>query len=108
VETGHAGALALSKGSTLVSDVGTIYNAERAATIKATLMAGADRVTVNSLATANITDYRSAGHQTSNGLDDRFGAGQLNILHSYQILAAGEQNSLEEGAVTQAELVKRV
>ena len=97
VETGHAGALALSKGSTPVSDVGTIYNAERAATIKATLMAGADRVTVNSLATANITDYRSAGHQTSNGLDDRFGAGQLNILHSYQILTAGEQNSLEEG-----------
>jgi hypothetical protein len=89
VETGHNGALTLSKDSTTIAGIGTVYNAERAETIKAALMAGAD--------TANITDYRSSGHQTSNGLDDRLGAGQVNVLHSYQIIAAGEQNSLEDG-----------
>lgn len=97
VETGHNGGASLSKGSTLINGVGTVYNAERADTVKAALMAGADRVTANSLVTPNITGYRSIGHQTSNGLDDRFGAGQLNILHSYQIIAAGEQSSLEDG-----------
>ena len=97
VETGHNGGLTLSKDSTNVIGVGTIYNAERAETIKAALMAGADRVTDNTFTTANITGYRSSGHQTSNGLDDRFGAGQLNVLHSYQIIAAGEQNSQEDG-----------
>ncbi|MDO9160964.1 MAG: hypothetical protein Q8N35_08100 [Methylococcaceae bacterium] len=97
VETGHNGGLALSKGSTNITGVGTVYNAERAETIKAALMAGADRVTDNTSTSANIIDYRSSGHQTSNGLDDRFGAGQLNILHSYQIIAANEQNSLQDG-----------
>jgi hypothetical protein len=97
VETGHNGATTLSKGSTTISGVGTIYNAERSETIKAALMAGADRATDNSSTSANITDYRNTGHQASNGLDDRFGAGQLNILHSYQIIAAGEQDSMQDG-----------
>lgn len=95
VETGHNGALTISKGSTNITGVGTVYNAERAETIKAALLAGADRATENTSTSANIVDYRSSGHQTSNGLDDRFGAGQLNILHSYQIIDAGEQNSGE-------------
>ncbi len=99
VETGHKGALKLSRSSTVVSGVGTVYNAERATTIKAALMAGADRVTNNRLGKGDISDYRSSGHQTSNGLDDRFGAGQVNVLHSYQIIAAGEQNSMEDGGV---------
>jgi hypothetical protein len=77
--------------------VGTIYNAERAETVKAALLAGADRATHNTSTPDNIVDYRSSGHQTINGLDDRFGAGQLNILHSYQIIAGGEQDSLEDG-----------
>ncbi len=98
VEVGHKGASQLSNGSTFVGGVGTVYNAERAETIKAALMAGAERVTDNSLLSANLSDYRSAGHQTSNGLDDRYGAGQINILHSYQIIAAGEQDSLEDSA----------
>lgn len=97
VETGHNGGLALSKGSANITGVGTVYNAERAETIKAALLAGADRATDNTSTSANIIDYRSSGHQTSNGLDDRFGAGQLNILHSYQVIAAGEQNSLQDG-----------
>jgi hypothetical protein len=101
VETGHNGALTLSKDSTDIAGVGKVYNAERADTVKAALMAGADRVTANGFGAANITDYRSNGHQTANGLDDRFGAGQVNILHSYQIIAAGEQNSLEDGGANQ-------
>lgn len=60
-------------------------------------MAGADRETANTSTSANITDYRSAGHQTANGLDDRFGAGQVNIYNSYHILAGGEQHSFQNG-----------
>ena len=73
-----------------------IYNAERSEVIKAALMAGADRVTDNDIE-ANITDYRSAPeNRTDNGLDSRFGAGQVNIYNSYHIIEAGEQNSYED------------
>ncbi len=97
VETGHKRADNLSNGAIEIDGVGTVYNAERAETVKAALMAGADRVTHNTSTTDNIVDYRSSAHQTSNGLDDRYGAGQLNILRSYEIIAAGEQDSLEDG-----------
>ncbi len=97
VQTGHQGELTLSEGSTTIAGVGTVYNAERSETIKAVLMAGADRETANSSTTANITDYRSAGHETANGLDNRYGAGQINIHNSYRILAGGEQRSLQSG-----------
>lgn len=74
-----------------------IYNAERSEVIKAALMAGADRQTHNASG-ANIADYRlSPTNQTSNGLDNRFGAGQVNIFNSYHVIAAGEQNSSEDG-----------
>jgi len=74
----------------------TIYNAERVEVIKAALMAGADRQTTNSTS-GDITDYRDAViDQTANGLDRRYGAGQLNIQRSYHVIAAGEQNSLED------------
>ncbi|HYQ71822.1 MAG TPA: hypothetical protein VET88_07830, partial [Gammaproteobacteria bacterium] len=73
----------------------TIYNAERSEVIKAVLMAGADRATANTGA-PDITDYRlDPANRTGNGLDPRFGAGQLNIFNSYHILVAGEQNSDE-------------
>jgi hypothetical protein len=107
VEVGHKGATSLSTGFTtnrageadqIISNAEKIYNAERADTIKAALMAGADRVTHNST-TANIADYRIAGHQTLNGLDDRFGAGQVNIFTSYQIIAGGEHDKLVNGSV---------
>ncbi len=97
VETGHKGALKCSRSSATIPGVGIVYNAERAATVKAALMAGADRVTRNSPGKGDVTGYRSIGHQSSNGLDERFGAGQVNVLNSYQIIAAGEQNSLEDG-----------
>jgi hypothetical protein len=79
----------------------TIYNAERSEVIKAALMAGADRATRNTVVIdgdiPNIIDYRgNPGHQTTNGLDRRYGAGQFNIYHSYFIIAAGEHNSKED------------
>jgi hypothetical protein len=97
VQTGHEGESALSTGSTVISGIGTIYDAERSETVKAALMAGADRQTANTSTDANITDYGSAGFATSNGLDSRYGAGQVNIFNSYNILAGGEQKSVENG-----------
>jgi len=79
----------------------TIYNAERSEVIKAVLIAGADRSTHNTVIIdgnpVNITDYRvDPANRTSNGLDLRYGAGQINIYHSYQMIAAGEKNSKED------------
>ena len=74
----------------------TIYNAERSEVIKAALMAGAVRCTSNSGDT-NIIDYRSDEVNIApNGLDSRYGAGQINIYQGYHIIAAGEQNSYED------------
>ena len=79
-----------------------ISNAGRSETIKAVLMAGADRNTLGNTnlvytVPVDITDYRVlVSNQTSNGLDTRFGAGQVNVYNSYHILAAGEQNSAED------------
>jgi hypothetical protein len=73
-----------------------IRNAERSEVIKAALMAGADRVTHNTAA-ADLARYRDAGHQSSNGLDIRYGAGQVDVYNSYRIIASGEQNSAEDG-----------
>jgi hypothetical protein len=64
--------------------------------IKAAIMAGADRFT-NNTNEGDITDYRDdESNRTENGLDSRYGAGQLNIHNSYQIIASGEQNSVED------------
>ncbi len=77
----------------------TIRNAERVEVIKAALMAGALRSTSHNVAAPDISDYRVAVEdQTSNGLDRRFGAGQLNIANSYHIIAAGEKNSLQDSS----------
>jgi len=76
-----------------------VRNAERSEVIKAALMAGADRVTHNSAPyPSNLVAYRgSVQDQTTNGLDKRYGAGQLNVRNSYWIIAGGEQNSTEDG-----------
>lgn len=74
----------------------TIYNTGRSEVIKAVLMAGADRSTANTGA-ADIIDYRvDPANRTINGLDRRFGAGQVNIYNSFRIVQAGEQNSGED------------
>lgn len=101
VETGHANP-ALSTDPVSQSSTnragGVIRNAERAEVVKAALMAGAQRTTANVYG-ANITDYRvDAANQLANGLDRRFGAGQVNVANSYHIIAAGEKNSLEDSA----------
>ncbi len=102
VQSGHANAgLSTDPFSQSVvnragSTLGTVRNAERSEVVKAALMAGATRSTANTSA-PNIVDYRLApANQAPNGLDVRFGAGQLNIRNSHQIIAAGEQNSLED------------
>ncbi len=97
VQTGHEQP-SLSEDATSLSGVGTIYNAERSETIKAALLAGAARQTSNTSGYGDISDYRSTGHQTENGLDTRYGAGQLNVYNSYQIITGGEQNSFEDDA----------
>jgi hypothetical protein len=67
----------------------TIYNAERSEVIKAALMAGASR--------SAIIGYTK---NTDNGLNNVYGAGQLNIYNSYYLIAAGEQNSLQDASST--------
>ena len=100
VETGH-GNPALSSDPVSVSTTNRagvlVRNAERSEVVKAALMAGADRVTHNS-STVDLGIYRDvAGNRTANGLDRRYGAGQLNVRNSYLIIAAGEQGSTEDG-----------
>lgn len=99
VETGHASP-GLSTDPVVVATTNrngdTVYNAERSEVIRAALMAGADRWTRNTTG-ADITDYRGASvNRSSNGLDTRFGAGQMNIYNGYHIIQAGEQNSVED------------
>ena len=100
IQTGHDDpALSTDPVETFVrSRAGTtITNAERAEVIRAALAAGADRFTINTTS-SDIVDYRmDAENQSDNGLDVRYGAGQLNIYNSYHIIAAGEQNSEEDG-----------
>ncbi len=104
VETGHTGGATLSHGSTTNRAGATIYNAERAETIKAAIMAGADRETHNLSTSAQINDYRASGYATANGLDSRYGAGQVNVSNSHQIIAAGEHEagSVLRGASVQS------
>lgn len=93
VQVGHAGGTTLSTDplvqSTTNRNGNTIYNAERSEVVKAALMAGASRTA--------ISGYNK---NTANGLNDVYGAGQLNIYNSYHIIAAGEQNSREDAPGT--------
>ena len=86
LETAQDGSL--SNGS-ITNRTRTINHAETSEVIKAVLMAGADR-TVDNLIGADLIDYSI---DTSNNLDLDYGAGQVNVFHSYNILAAGEHDS---------------
>jgi hypothetical protein len=68
---------------------GGIPHAATSEVIKAALMAGASRDV--------WVDYGLGQHRMDNGMDDRYGAGQLDIFNSYHILAGGEQASAESG-----------
>ena len=97
VEVGHKG------GNTLSTDPAVkfttnrngdkIYNAERSEVVKAALMAGASRTSPN---LTNSVTPKGYTVNTANGLNNIYGAGQLNIDNSYHIIAAGEQNSRED------------
>jgi len=96
VETGHDNP-GLSNGSySSPRTAATIYHAETSEVIKAALMAGADR-NIDNIRGADITDYAV---DTDNGLDSRFGAGQVNIFNSYNIINGGEHDSFEDGDAT--------
>ncbi len=106
IETARRGGTALSNGIVPTRDanpggapnVQTIQHAETAEVIRAVLMASADRQAVS--------DHDNNGHfdsyvaNTSNGLNDRYGAGQLAIFSAHQIIAAGEQDSRQRGNLT--------
>lgn len=84
-----------------LADGRRIVNAERAITLRAALMAGASRQFDRGVISSALlqSDYRAEPSVcTDNGLDTRFGAGQLNVYNSYQIIAGGETNSLEDDA----------
>jgi hypothetical protein len=92
VQVGHDGGTTLSTDPVVQSTTNrngdTIYNAEKSEVIKSALMAGASRTSPN-LTQGYVVN-------TANGLNDIYGAGQLNIYNSYHIIAAGEQNSRED------------
>jgi len=83
----------LSSG-TITNRTRTIQHAETSEVVKAVLMAGADRAVDNPRG-ADLTDYTV---DTTNNLDSRYGAGQMNIYNAYRILAAGEQESQQDGS----------
>lgn len=95
IETGRDPALSNDpvEATTFDREGVEIHNAERSEVIKAAILAGAQRVTHNTSSTDQISDYQS---DSTNGLDQRYGAGQININNSYDIIAAGEQNSAED------------
>ena len=105
VETGHKGGTTLSTDplvkSTTNRNGDTIYNAERSEVVKAALMAGASRKSPNLTNSVTPNGYTV---NTDNGLNNIYGAGQLNIFNSYHIIAAGEQNSREDFAAGGGEI----
>lgn len=73
---------------------GSVNNAGRAITLRAALLAGARR---DVPAPDDGIGYRAnADVRADNGLDVRFGAGQLNVRNSYCIIAAGEFNHRDD------------
>ncbi|MFO0900071.1 MAG: PEP-CTERM sorting domain-containing protein [Pirellulales bacterium] len=90
VDFGHSHA-ELSHGSQVLAEDPsyTIQNAETTEVVRSALMAGANR--------GVWSDYRSAMFSGANGLDSRFGAGQLDVYQSYHILAGGEHERRESG-----------
>ena len=74
-----------------------VYAADTSEVIRAALMAGADRTFFNTDGVKAI-DYRATGAlQSANGLDRRYGAGQLNVRNSYDVLA-GMQHAVTDQA----------
>lgn len=79
----------LFSDGTITNRTRTINHAETSEVIKAILMAGADRAVDN----PRGPDLANYTIDTANNLDLDYGAGQLNVYHSYNILASGEHAS---------------
>lgn len=90
LETGRDGSLS---SGTVTNRTRTINHAEASEVVKALLMAGADRYIDNPHG-PDLADYTP---DTNNNLDSRYGAGQMNIYTSHTMLAAGEQDSIQDG-----------
>jgi hypothetical protein len=91
----------LGKGAPYVVTVDgrRVVNGARAITLRAALMAGASReFDRGSVSSALVQPgYRAdPSVRTDNGLDTRFGAGQLNVYNSYRIIAGGETDSAQD------------
>jgi len=83
---------AISNASFTSSRTGlTLEYAETNDAIKASLMAGAVRRDPDKTASQQISDYTAGFGGVQNGLDSRYGAGQLNIDNSYHILAGKQR-----------------
>ncbi|MCH2113977.1 MAG: hypothetical protein MK171_03555 [Pirellulales bacterium] len=93
LETAQNGAL--SGGSQITNDTRTIYHAETSEVIRAVLMASATRSADGGDPTLNVLDNYNI--DTANNLDLDYGAGQVNMLHSYNVLAGGVHDSVEDG-----------
>ncbi len=92
--------------ATVTRAAGRVTNAGRAEVLRALLMAGASRRTPAGQLPA-IADYRATpSDRTANGLDRRFGAGQLAIDASLRILAAGEQDSQQDAGAGSAAVAR--
>ena len=92
VEYAHNNPTALNETSFVSPRTGlTLYSGETADVIKAAIMAGADRVTNNQSTSDQVGNYGDPTYATSNGLDTRYGAGQVDVYDSYHIIAAGQQ-----------------
>ncbi|MCH2113930.1 MAG: hypothetical protein MK171_03315 [Pirellulales bacterium] len=92
METAQEGSL--SNFNQITNRTRTIYHAETSEVMRAALMAGADRAVNFTDPNAQLTGYAI---DTSNNLDSNYGAGQVSVLHSYNILAGGEHDSTEDG-----------
>lgn len=68
-------------------------------TIKAAMLAGATKDEFD-LAGATPTTFDDWSRTTSQPLDYQYGAGELNVYNSYQILAAGQQSASMSSDVT--------
>lgn len=85
---------AFSAGKQRTLDGQLLRDGARPEVIKALLMAGADRRFAYD---GTPIDYRAQlADRTPNGLDRRYGAGQIDVLNSYAILSGGEQRSAED------------
>ncbi len=71
----------VSSGASLIFDAAMGSNATQPEVIKAILLAGATKA-----------EFPTWDRTTTRPLDEVFGAGEMNVYHSYRILAGGETN----------------